>query len=113
MNDYKRGDVVLIDNPIRPDSHLQGGRRPWVIVQNDKGNFYSPTTIAVPLSTKIKKKLPTHAFINPCGLDHPSIALCEHVRAFDVSDKWRYLCTVPADQMRRVDAALYYTFFYR
>lgn len=113
MNKYRRGDIVLIDNPIRPDSYLQGGRRPWVIVQNDKGNFYSPTTIAVPLSTKIKKKLPTHAFIDYCGIDHPSIACCEQVRTFDVSNHWRYLGTLPPDQMHRIDRALSRAFFYR
>ena len=113
MNKYRRGDIVLIDNPIRPDSYLQGGRRPWVIVQNDKGNFYSPTTIAVPLSTKIKKKLPTHAFIDYCGIDHPSIACCEQVRTFDVSSHWQYIGTLPPDQMRRIDRALSRAFFYR
>lgn len=82
MNKYRRGDIVLIDNPIRPDSYLQGGRRPWVIVQNDKGNFYSPTTIAVPLSTKIKKSY---------RLTHLLIIAASIIRALRVVNRYEPL----------------------
>lgn len=42
---YQRGDVVLIDMPLMRNSHVLGGVRPWVIVQNDLGNQFSPTSI--------------------------------------------------------------------
>ena len=52
MKPYQRGDVVLIDVPIPSSGHVQGGKRPWVIVQNNMGNQFSPTSIVVPLTTK-------------------------------------------------------------
>ena len=50
-----RGDVFLVDfNPTKGSE--QSGIRPALIVQNNVGNYYSPTTIVVPLSTKISEK---------------------------------------------------------
>lgn len=61
MKPYQRGDVVFIDVPVPTSGHVQGGRRPWVIVQNNVGNQFSPTSIVVPLTTKFKRlELPTH-----------------------------------------------------
>lgn len=38
----------------------QTGLRPCVIIQNDIGNSFAPTTIITPITTKLKKSLPTH-----------------------------------------------------
>ena len=40
MKPYQRGDVVIIDVPMPTNSHIQGGKRPWVVVQNNVGNQY-------------------------------------------------------------------------
>lgn len=48
MKRYRRGDVVVIDVPLLAGSHIQAGKRPWVVVQNNVGNRFSPTTIVVP-----------------------------------------------------------------
>lgn len=60
MKPYQRGDVVVIDVPMLANSHIQAGKRPWVVVQNNVGNQFSSTSIVVPLTTKIKRlELPT------------------------------------------------------
>ena len=61
------------------------GKRPVLIVQNDIGNKYSPTTV-VPLTTTTKRNQITHAVIekeNTQGLKTDSMALCEQVRTID------------------------------
>ena len=55
MKPYQRGDVVVIDVPMLANSHIQAGKRPWVVVQNNVGNQFSSTSIVVPLTTKIKR----------------------------------------------------------
>ena len=46
-----KGDVYYADlNPVIGSE--QGGVRPVVILQNDIGNKYSPTTIVAPMTTK-------------------------------------------------------------
>ena len=39
MKPYQRGDVVTIDVPMPVNSHIQAGKRPWVIVQNFEERF--------------------------------------------------------------------------
>lgn len=55
-----RGEVYLVDFGQGFGSE-QGGVRPAVIVQNNKGNKYSSTTIVVPITSKqTKARIPTH-----------------------------------------------------
>lgn len=112
MKPYQRGDVVIINLPIPEKSHVQGGCRPWLIVQNNVGNQFSPTSIVVPLTTKFKKmELPTHIAVTWEKLE-PSIVECEQVRVVDVTDDWKYICTLPPQIMAHVDTALKNAFFY-
>lgn len=112
MKPYQRGDVVIIDMPILANSHIQSGKRPWVIVQNNVGNQFSPTSIVVPLTTKFKRlEMPTHVAVTWGDLQ-PSMVECEQVRVVDVTDSWKYLCTLPPEIMCHVDTALKNAFFY-
>ena len=81
-----RGDVVLVDLTGAQGSE-QGKTRVCVVIQNDVGNKYSPTTIIVPLTSQLKHlSMPTHALIRRSegnGLMKDSMALCEQVRAVD------------------------------
>lgn len=64
MKPYQRGDVVVIDVPLPASGHVQAGKRPLVVVQNNVGNQFSPTSIVVPLTTKFKRlEMPTHVAV--------------------------------------------------
>ena len=58
----RRGDIFIAD--LGSDSNMgneQKGTRPVVVIQNDKGNNYSPTVIVAAITSKIKKiDLPTY-----------------------------------------------------
>ena len=57
MNEIKRGEIYCVDwNPARGSE--QSGLRPALVVQNDVGNTYSPTTIVAALTTAITKPYP-------------------------------------------------------
>ena len=60
--DVKYGDIFLIDFDGAKFSE-QCGKRPALVVSNDKGNQHSPTMLVVPLTTKNKKNLPTRLII--------------------------------------------------
>ena len=60
---YRRGDIYLANLGV-PIGSKQGGVRPVVVLQNDVGNFYSPTITVAPLTTKIQKKRSRY-FPNP------------------------------------------------
>jgi len=104
----KRGDIYRADlDPVQGSE--QGGVRPVVIVQNDQGNFSSPTVIVAPLTTQRKKPMQkTHVTILPPegGLKYPSVVLCEQIRTLEKTRLTRYLGTLDQNSLRRVDEAL-------
>src|SRR4030042_1563961 len=55
--DIRRGDIYWVDwNPARGNE--QRGLRPALVIQNDIGNKFSPTTIVAALTTAIEKTYP-------------------------------------------------------
>lgn len=87
----------------------QEGCRPVVIIQNDIGNTYSPTTIIAPISRKndSKAKLPTHYPIKPvAGLAQPSVILFEQIRVIDKRRLERKLGTLPETHIHAMNKAL-------
>lgn len=112
MKPYQRGDVVVIDVPMLTNSHIQAGKRPWVVVQNNVGNQFSSTSIVVPLTTKIKRlEMPTHVAFVWENLEQ-SMVECEQVRVIDITEDWKYVCTLPPQIMSHIDTALRNAFFY-
>ena len=83
----KRGDMFYADlSPVVGSE--QGGIRPVLIIQNDRGNKYSPTVIAAAITSQTNKsRLPTHIEINSkdCGLKNDSVVLAEQIRTIDKS----------------------------
>ena len=80
----RRGDLYLVDLETQVGSE-QSGLRPAVVIQNDKGNDHSPTTIICPITSKDKTELITHVSISPnnCDIIKESVVLCEQVRVID------------------------------
>lgn len=76
-----RNSIIMVDFGELQGS-VQKGIRPAVVIQNDKGNKHSTTTIVVPITGRIKKTLPTHLELsseNYCCLKCDSTILAEQV----------------------------------
>lgn len=104
----KRGDIFFAAlNPVQGSE--QGGTRPVIVVQNDVGNQYSPTTIVLAITSRINKaKLPTHVEI-PCmesGLNKNSVVLAEQLRTIDKSRLIQKIATVERGTMEKIDRAM-------
>jgi mRNA interferase MazF len=55
--DIRRGEIYWVNwNPGRGSE--QGGLRPALVIQNDIGNKFSPTTIVAALTTAVEKPYP-------------------------------------------------------
>lgn len=87
--ELKRYDVVLVNFGKNAIDSEQSGTRPAIIIQNDTGNYYSSTTIVMPLTSQHKNlNQPTHTLIKKGvgkGLVSDSIVLGECLR--QVSEK--------------------------
>lgn len=104
----KRGDIFFADlSPVIGSE--QGGVRPVVIIQNDLGNYHSPTVIVAAITAKMTKcKLPTHVEIpsDSTALDKDSVVLAEQIRTIDKSRLKEKICSLDSTTMSLVDHAL-------
>ena len=101
------GDVIWIR--LRGEKHVQRGVRPAIVVQNNKGNYYSPTLQIVSLTSKCdKRQLPTHVSIPAgiAGLSKDSIVQCESIHTIDKYDVLGYLGHLPDRYMAQVAIAM-------
>ena len=106
VRSVRRGDVYLAD--LDPAIGCeQGGIRPVLVLQNDIGNLYSPTTIVAAVTAKqTKKKLPVHTPISACMLRTDSTLLLEQIRTIDKCRLKGYLGSISQKEMRYIDRAL-------
>lgn len=102
----RRGDVYYADlSPVVGSE--QGGIRPVVVVQNDKGNRYSKTIIIAPISKKMSKPpIPTHVIFSDSSLSYVSMILCEQLRTIDKKRLGQWICTLDADTMNKINQAI-------
>ena len=104
----RRGDIYYAD--LRPVmGSEQGGIRPVLILQNNTGNQFSPTTIAAAITSRDgKHQLPTHIRIGGqfYGLHQDSMILLEQVRTLDRKRLRDYIGCLDKETMQAVDRGL-------
>ncbi len=103
-----RGEIYFAElNPVLGSE--QGGTRPVLIVQNDIGNAYSPTTIVMPITSKTDKaKLPTHVELSrrESGLSRDSVLLAEQIRTIDKSRLKQRVAVLDKNAMHKISEAM-------
>lgn len=84
--EIRRGQVYIADLGSGQGSEQQGVR-PVLIIQNDVGNHFGNTVLVVPITSQMKKDMPTHMRISQgtAGLTKDSTALIEQMRTVDKS----------------------------
>lgn len=83
--DIKRGDILLINTHYDIDTNSWISR-PFLAIQNDIGNKYSPTVIVIAITSRFDRvKLPTHVELprEVSGLEKDSVVLAEQVTTYD------------------------------
>ncbi|HIU15597.1 MAG TPA: type II toxin-antitoxin system PemK/MazF family toxin [Candidatus Ventricola intestinavium] len=106
--EVNRGDIFIADlNPVVGSE--QGGVRPVVIVQNNRGNRFSPTVICAAMTSRLDKSdLPTHVWVSArdSGLKSDSLVLCEQIRTLEKQRLRTRAGRIDGLVLRRVDHAL-------
>jgi len=105
---YHRGDIYLANLDPYIGSE-QGGTRPVLVLQNNAGNFFSPTLIIAPVSSKTSKKpsQPTHCLLEGVDfLKSNSIVLLEQIKTIDKQRVRKYLGKLSNQDMKAVDEAI-------
>lgn len=102
--------MIVDPNPTRGSEH-RGTNRPCVVVQNDVGNQYSPTTIVAPFTTRYDPDdiYPFEVEVNASNtpLDRDSVADLSQIRVVDIDKRvQKNIGSVPAANMAAIDSAI-------
>ncbi len=107
FHDFHRGEIYYADlEPVF--GHEQGGTRPVLVLQNDVGNYYSPTIIVTAATRRTFKKpsQPTHVVLDDAEGLAPSLFMLEVIRTIDKRRVRGYVGKLTEEQMEQIDAAL-------
>ena len=90
---FKRGQIWWCKLAKSFDGCVQGKTRPVIIMSNDLANKYSNCLLAIPITTQIKKDMPTHTIFELNGVMNTALAenlmsvninkLCDYIGAVD------------------------------
>lgn len=108
LDKIRRKEIYLADLGRTAGSE-EKGVRPVLIVQNDLGNKYSPTTIIVPITRRIEGeyKIPTHIQVEPFGkMLYKATILAEQIKVIDKQRLKYYIEELPNEYMEKVDYAM-------
>lgn len=104
---YKKYDVVYVKDRGGASGSVQMYARPAVIIQNDKGNFYSPTTIVAFITGKEKRRdLPTHVVLENYNLPKKSTVLLEQIATVSKADIASAIDRLREEDQAKVDIAM-------
>jgi len=103
-----RGEIWMADlgydNVMESE---QRGYRPVLIVQNDIGNKYSPTTIVASITKQDKADLPTHM---KCELFVPSTIMFEQIKTISKERLNKRIARLTEEEMQEVNEKLKISF---
>ena len=124
MEGYRRPEGCLVAEFLSEyaaqkyaDAHTQipgseqGGVRPVVILQNDIGNRYSPTTIVAPMTTQRKTYVPMHVKLKEDFLAKNSILLLEQIRTIDKRRLLSKMGSISLESQDQIDKVLDKNFY--
>ena len=101
-----RGEIYYADlSPVVGSE--QGGYRPVIVLQNNKGNRYSTTVIIAPISSRLTKNpLPTHVMVDCSSLEKKSVVLLEQIRTIDKKRLREKIGCLDKNMMLKIDNSL-------
>ena len=115
-SEVKRGEVYMCDFG-EPYGNEQGFKRYAIIIQNDDGNLYSPTTIVLACTTEYRRFFPMHihcAFSPRNMIDYDlarvgskeNVIMTEQIRTVDKTRLRKYIGTLTPDFMKIIEGKI-------
>lgn len=106
-NTYRRGDIWL------GNTGQKYGRRPYLIVSNDRFNRTSDYVIVCPVTSKKKKDLESHVIVDTelssALFYRQTTVLVEQIRTVSKDCLYEYMMTLSVDEVRSLNMAIVYT----
>ena len=107
LQKFMRGQIWWQKNQqktLTPGVQSEG--RPVVIISNDSANKFSSAITVMPLTTAVKKDLPTHVKILMLDGKTISTALAEQIRTVSADSLIDYIGTLEETKMTEIEGAI-------
>lgn len=108
-----RGTIVFVKSQstgTEADRHVMQGNHPAIVIQNEKGNHYSPNLIVCYLTSQLKRlEMKTHVLLQHYDNLKLSVVQTEQVATIDKRDVLSIVGQLRPEDMVRVDAALLFS----
>ncbi|WKY49089.1 type II toxin-antitoxin system PemK/MazF family toxin [Eubacteriaceae bacterium ES3] len=105
-NEITRGTVVFVKNR-QANGHVMMGNHPAVIIQNNKGNMFSPLIIVCYLSSQIKRlEMKTHVLLQHYDNLKTTVVQAEQIATINKTDILSIVTKLRPEDMIRVDTAI-------
>jgi len=103
----RRGDIYLVDFEPSVGAEIRK-KRPALIISCDDANKYLRTVMVIPLSSRIEKVYPFEVLVTKgeSGLEADSKLKIPQMRSVDKGRLTKYIGTVGADILGRVETAI-------
>lgn len=95
-----RGDIVWANNYLA-DGNIQKNMRPYLVISNNKCNEFSNVILAIPLTTRAKKNIPTHYKIKINN--KLNTILAEQIVCLNKEDIKGYIDTIDDYDLKQVE----------
>ena len=108
INKIRRNEIYLANLGHTVGSE-ERGKRPVLIIQNNFGNKYSPTTIILPITKRVEKSnhIPTHIRIKPFGkMKYEATIMAEQIKIIDKRRLINFIDKLPKKYIKSVNNAL-------
>lgn len=108
VNKIRRNEIYFA-NLGRTVGSEERGIRPVLIIQNDLGNKYSPTTIVIPLTKRLERKhrIPTHLEIKAFGkMKYKATILAEQIKVIDKRRLLKRIDILPKEYIKAVNRTI-------
>ena len=110
----QRGDIWFANLGTHPNSSVQSGTRPVVIISNNIGNAHADTVNVIPMTKHLKKpELPCHTQLDPFSVTGgsqllaPSMVLAEQLTTISKYALRTYAGHISDDEaMNRIETAV-------
>ncbi len=103
----RKYDIVYVKDWGRGIGSMQNFGRPAVVLQNDKGNTFSNTTIVAFITSKLKRRdIPTHVILEGYKLWKPSMLLMEQIATVPKELISSKIDRLRPEDIKRVEQAL-------
>ena len=110
----QRGDIWFANLGTHPNSSVQSGTRPVVIISNNIGNAHADTVNVIPMTKHLKKpELPCHTQLDPFSVTGgsqllaPSMVLAEQLTTISKYALRTYAGHITDDEaMNRIETAV-------